>query len=97
MQSEIRYDLKITGNGSSSGGVFKNVKIVGDAKIDSDLDCLAFSCTGTTEITGNMKSTSCYITGEVNLKGILETGEAKINGVMDIGGNVKTKEMKGGK
>jgi cytoskeletal protein CcmA (bactofilin family) len=94
MQGDIRYDLTITGNGSSSGGVFKNVKIVGDAKIDSDLDCLAFTCTGTAEITGNMKSTSCHIIGEVNLKGNLETGAAKINGVMDIDGNVKTKEMK---
>ncbi|GIM46589.1 hypothetical protein DNHGIG_21380 [Collibacillus ludicampi] len=94
MQSDIRYDLTITGNGSSFGGVFKNVKIVGDAKIDSDLDCLVFKSTGTTEITGNMKSTSCHIIGEMYLKGNLETGEAKITGTMDIEGNVKTKKMK---
>ncbi len=94
MESDIRCDLTITGNGSSSGGVFRNVKIVGEAKIDSDLDCLAFKSTGTAVITGNMKSTSCHVVGEVRMKGNLETGEAKINGMMDIDGNVKTKEIK---
>jgi cytoskeletal protein CcmA (bactofilin family) len=93
MQSEVRHNLTITGNGSSSGGIFRNVKILGDAKVDGDLDCLAFKCTGSALITGNVKSTSCHINGEARLKGNLETGRAKILGVLDIDGSVKTNEM----
>ncbi|TVY08990.1 polymer-forming cytoskeletal protein [Paenibacillus cremeus] len=94
MQNTKRYDLSITGNGSSAGGAFRDVKIVGDANIDGDVDCLAFKCTGTTRITGHVKSTSCSIMGTVDLKGNLETGEAKITGTLDVDGDVKAQEMK---
>ncbi len=94
MNNAIRNDLTIMGNGSSSGGVFREVKIFGDAIIDGDLDSLGFRCTGTARITGNVKSTSSSIVGTVDLKGNLETGEAKITGKLDVDGNVKTKEMK---
>ncbi len=93
MQNETRYDLTITGNGESGGGRFRNVKVLGDAKIAGDLDCLAFHCTGTANIAGSVKSGSCRITGTVDLQGDLETGKARVIGTLDIGGNVKTTEM----
>lgn len=94
MQNELRYDLKITGNGNSSGGIFRDVKIMGDASIDGDLDILAFKCTGTARIAGNVKSTSCSIVGTVIIRGNVETGEAKITGKLDVDGNIKAKAIR---
>lgn len=94
MTDTVRNNLTITGNGSSTGGVYRDVKIMGDARIDGDLDSLGFKCTGTAQITGNLKSTSCTIMGTVDVKGNLDTGEAKITGTLQVDGNVKTQAMK---
>jgi cytoskeletal protein CcmA (bactofilin family) len=85
MQNSARYDLTITGEGSSNGGMFRNVKITGDAEMEGDVDCLAFKSTGTSKVNGHLKSTSCGITGTVDLKGNLDTGEAKITGNLNVG------------
>ncbi|MFB9755778.1 hypothetical protein ACFFNY_29710 [Paenibacillus hodogayensis] len=91
---DVRHNLHIMGSGGSGGGLFKNVKVNGEAQFDGDIDCLAFRCNGTSNVYGTLKSTSCGINGTLDITGGLDTGTAKINGKMEIEGNVKAREIK---
>lgn len=91
---ERRYDVKIVGSGGSGGGLFKDVKVNGEAQFSGDIDCLAFRCNGTAKVYGSLKGTSCSINGTLDITGDLDTGEAKISGKMDIEGNMKASAIR---
>ena len=40
MDNNNRAELRIHGQGSSSGGKFNTVSIMGEGRIDGDVDCL---------------------------------------------------------
>jgi cytoskeletal protein CcmA (bactofilin family) len=92
--TEMRHNLRITGTGGSEGGQFRDVKVVGDAHFDDDIDCLAFRVTGTASVYGNLKCTSCAVSGTLDVEKDLETGQAKVSGNLTIGGNLKVQELK---
>ncbi|RKN84800.1 polymer-forming cytoskeletal protein [Paenibacillus ginsengarvi] len=91
---ERRYDVKIVGSGGSGGGLFKNVKINGEAQFSGDVDCLAFRCNGTSKVYGSLKGTSCTVNGTLDITDDFDTGEAKINGKMEIEGNLKARSIR---
>ncbi|MEK8131468.1 polymer-forming cytoskeletal protein [Paenibacillus filicis] len=91
---ETRHSLNVTGNGTSSGGVFKDIKIVGDAQFQGSVDCMSFRCTGTARVSGDLKSTSFGLSGNLDMDGDLDTGKATVNGRLEVGGNVKAQEIK---
>ncbi|MGW7159292.1 hypothetical protein [Paenibacillus taichungensis] len=63
-----KHDISIIGDGSSSGGVYGKVKVVGDSSFNDNLFCDQFKCTGTSVIYGSLKSTDIKITGTLTLK-----------------------------
>ncbi|PYI55162.1 polymer-forming cytoskeletal protein [Paenibacillus flagellatus] len=89
-----RRNLTITGNGGSGGGLYKDVKVVGEAQFNGDMDCLAFRCNGSATVYGTLKSTSCRINGTLGVNGDFDTGETKINGKLDVKGSMKAQEIK---
>lgn len=65
--SDKRNDISIIGEGSSSGGVYGKVKVVGDSSFNNDLFCDQFKCTGTSVIYGSLESDDIKITGTLTL------------------------------
>ncbi|WP_024631583.1 MULTISPECIES: hypothetical protein [unclassified Paenibacillus] len=63
-----KHDISIIGDGSSSGGVYGKVKVVGDSSFTDNLICDQFKCTGTSVIHGSLESTDIKITGTLSLK-----------------------------
>ncbi|WP_405154114.1 hypothetical protein [Paenibacillus sp. FSL K6-0108] len=63
-----KHDISIIGDGSSSGGVYGKVKVVGDSSFNDNLICDQFKCTGTSVIYGSLESTDIKITGTLTLK-----------------------------
>ncbi|UPK43450.1 hypothetical protein [Paenibacillus pabuli] len=63
-----KHDISIIGDGSSSGGVYGKVKVVGDSSFNDTLICDQFKCTGTSVIYGSLESTDIKITGTLTLK-----------------------------
>ncbi|MDF2717033.1 MAG: bactofilin [Paenibacillus sp.] len=89
-----RQNLTVTGSGGSGGGLYKDVKVNGEAQFNGDIDCLGFRCNGTAIVYGTLKGTSCTINGTLEVAGDLDTGMTKVNGKMDVDGNMKAREIK---
>jgi cytoskeletal protein CcmA (bactofilin family) len=89
MNDNNRVDLKIHGQGSSSGGKFKTVSIMGEGRIDGDVDCKNIKVYGEGKIYGSVKATNTVsIKGQTLIKGDLEAGKIKIQGEIDVKGEV---------
>jgi cytoskeletal protein CcmA (bactofilin family) len=89
MNDNNRVDLKIHGQGSSSGGKFKTVSIMGEGRIDGDVDCKNIKVYGEGKIYGSVKATNTVsIKGQTLIKGDLEAGKIKIQGEIDVDGEI---------
>lgn len=94
MENQKRYDLILSGVGSSSGGSFNNVVINGTGKISGDVDCIDFSINGVGSVAGCVKTKSGKINGKGRIEGDFQADEFKANGTSDFGGRVEVKEAK---
>lgn len=89
MNNNNRVDLKIHGQGSSSGGKYKTVSIMGEGRIDGDVDCKNIKVYGEGKIDGSVKAANTVsIKGQTTIKGDLEAEKIKIQGEIDVGGEV---------
>jgi len=94
MATDMRRNMTILGTGGSGGGMYKNIKINGEAQFNGDMDCLGLSCNGTVKAYGHLKSKSCKINGTLEIEGDFDIESAKINGKLEIEGNLRAHEVK---
>lgn len=88
-----QMDLKIHGQGSSSGGKYNNIDIMGEGKINGDIDCINLKIYGEGKFGGNLKAENTVnIKGRSKIKGNLEAKRAKIQGEADISGKLLVDE-----
>lgn len=91
--SDKKNDISIIGEGSSAGGVYGKVKVVGDASFNNDLYCDQFKCTGTSVIYGSLESDDVKITGTLTLtEGAVGAEDESGSGVS--GFHAKAEKMK---
>ena len=90
-------DLKIYGEGNSTGGKYNKVSIMGEGRIKGDVDCLNIKIYGEGEILGNLKVNDCIdVKGHANIKGDLEGEKLKIQGNIQVYGvSVEKAEIMG--
>lgn len=79
-----RGDMKITGSGSSNGGVFNQVKIMGDAVIHGNTDCETFKCLGNAEVKGSLYAGSASCNGAMKVSDAMKGGTVKVHGEMRV-------------
>lgn len=94
MTTDMRRNMRILGTGGSGGGVYKNIKVNGEAQFNSDVDCIQLSCNGTAKAYGHLKSKSCTINGTLDIEGSFDIETAKINGKLEIEGNLRAQEVR---
>ena len=93
MDNNKRVELRIHGQGSSSGGKFNTVSIMGEGRIDGDVDCLNLKIYGEGNIDGNVKTANtASIKGQTTISGNLEANKVKVQGEIDVGGEIFTDE-----
>jgi len=89
MENKIK-DLKIYGSGSSSGGKYNKVRIMGEGRISGDIDCKDLKINGEGTADGNLKATNnVSILGEGRLCGNVDCIDFKVNGEGEVDGNLK--------
>lgn len=87
-------DLRITGNGSSGGGQYDKVKIVGDSMIYGNVECTLFKCTGTVSVDGSLKSGSVNCQGNMKVHQELHSDAITIQGDLEVLGDLSAGTMK---
>ncbi|MET3548151.1 cytoskeletal protein CcmA (bactofilin family) [Paenibacillus favisporus] len=86
-------DIKITGSGSSGGGTFNQVKIMGDAEISSTADCGLFKCLGTAQVNGSLIAETASVNGTLNVRENLRGGLLKSQGGVSVSGDLQLKSI----
>lgn len=94
MADSKKYDLVISGVGSSGGGSYRTVNINGVGKITGDVDCEDFSLSGVGTFAGNVKTGEVKINGKGTIAGNLAAEKMTVNGHATIGGNLQGQEVR---
>ena len=84
----------ITDTGSSAGGTFRNVKVIGEGVIHSDIESQYFKCTGTAAVNGHLRSSQIKLTGTLNVRGDVYGDSIKTSGQMDVDGKLEVRQVK---
>jgi cytoskeletal protein CcmA (bactofilin family) len=88
MKNSIK-DIKIHGQGISTGGKYNTVSIMGEGKINGNVDCVNLKIYGDGEIDGDLKATSTVnIKGHTAFRGNLEAKNIKIQGEVEVNGEL---------
>ncbi|BFH65527.1 hypothetical protein [Paenibacillus azoreducens] len=88
-----RGDMKITGNSHSNGGSFDNVKIMGDAVINSDTHCELFKCLGNSEVKGSLHAGNTSCNGTMKVAETMSSGSVKIQGELRVGNELTAESI----
>lgn len=91
---EKLVDIKISGSGEINGGKYNEVKISGSAKVEGDIECYNYKCSGSSSANGNVKAETVGISGSTKIMGDLDTNEITVSGSSHILGNVNARKVK---
>lgn len=94
MNLERNKDLKITGTGQATGGVYDKVKITGQGQIDGTLTCDSMVITGDGRVNGLVQAGKISINGSSVITGNVHAGSVSVNGQLDIGQGTSAKEIR---
>ncbi len=93
MENQPRRDLKMSGTGTSSGGVFNRVNILGECDIDGNIECNKFKVMGTANVRGNMRAGRVRIVGTVEVDGKLEGERVEVTGGLNVKGDCSSESF----
>ncbi|MDQ0192891.1 hypothetical protein [Paenibacillus wynnii] len=94
MAEQIRSNLKIVGNTTTSGGYFRHVGVTGECKFTGDVDCQKLSLTGELKVLGNLHADELKITGECAIEGRVEGSSLKGRGELKIASDLKIERIR---
>ena len=87
-------DLRISGSGSTAGGVFNTVSISGWGEVSGDIECCDFKISGSGRIKGAIKTENGSISGSGRVDGNIDAHDFTVSGSSHIGGNVTGKSFR---
>ncbi|WP_334072123.1 MULTISPECIES: hypothetical protein [Paenibacillus] len=86
-------DMKLVGNNTASGGVYRNVSITGDVEIGGGVDFRSFKCIGNANVDGSLRGGELKTTGNLGVKGSLEAARIRLTGDMEVKGALTGEEI----
>ncbi len=93
MDDNSFVDLKMYGQGNASGGKYNAVSIMGEGKIDGDIECTYIKIYGEGQLNGDLKAEGTVnIKGQTRIKGNLEAEKIKLQGEIEVDGEVLVDE-----
>ncbi|ANS76074.1 hypothetical protein AWM70_17025 [Paenibacillus yonginensis] len=90
---QVRNDLNISGMSTTAGGVYRDVRIDGMAKVNGDLDCVSLRINGTLGMKGSVKSEEITVNGMGTIDGPVESKEIRIDGMFTLKGEVRCTDL----
>ena len=93
METNRINDLKINGNGTSTGGLFRSIKINGNGNIKGDTDTLDLKVNGLGDFYGNVKIATGKIAGKGSVLGNINAQVLNVNGLLDVSGNLTVSDF----
>jgi cytoskeletal protein CcmA (bactofilin family) len=87
-------NLTISGLANTGGGKFHEVKVSGQGKLSSDVDCEHFAVSGKLEAGANVMARHLSISGQATIKGDVKVGKARISGQFTVGGQAQFEEVR---
>lgn len=81
-----RGNLAITGAGSSNGGEFAEVRIIGEGTVEGSVACQSARVTGTVAVAGDMASDTIKIIGKLDVAGSCTAESFYVRGAFHVGG-----------
>ena len=89
---ERKGDLKISGSGKISGGIYRNVSISGSADVADDLIAEDVKVSGSCRMLGGVQADAIKVSGSCSIAGDVRVREIKASGAARFGGDVNAKE-----
>lgn len=91
---EKRPNLRIVGETTSSGGRYNRIRITGECRLLSDVECEKFACTGEASVEGNLRAGELKLTGECEAKGSLDAGSVRGRGELEVSMRMRGESVK---
>ncbi|THF82666.1 hypothetical protein [Cohnella fermenti] len=79
-------NMRLVGETTMNGGTFGRITIIGESKLNGATECESFSCTGNSEVDGDLTAGKLKVIGELEIAGDLKarsvsvTGETRVKG-----------------
>jgi cytoskeletal protein CcmA (bactofilin family) len=86
-------DLKISGSGQISGGVYNKVAISGSAKIDGDVKAQEVHNSGSLEAVGNINAKKMHSSGSTRVEGNIESDLLESSGSLKVTGKLLVRDL----
>jgi len=91
---QTRRDLKMMGETTSAGGMYRNIKITGESTFIGDVDCMKLHHVGELSVQGGLKVDELKLTGECEVRGTLEAGIVRGRGEVEVSSGVRVEKIK---
>lgn len=88
------HDLYMTGKGSSNGGEFKKIRIVGESDVAGNITCTQIRVMGTMLVRGRVRSVRTHIMGQLDVDGDFNGEVIKVLGQLSVGGDCNSESFK---
>ena len=83
-------DMRISGSGSISGGVYDNVRVSGSGNCQGDIKCKSFHGSGATHCRGSLEcEQDLHISGSGHIDGDAKANEIHCSGSLHAGGGLE--------
>lgn len=89
MENE-RRNLSLHDGSIGAGGLYNEIKINDNSKIDGDINCVLVKCSDGSNITGNVEAQEVYINDGSHITGNISAKNIKIKDGSGVNGNIKT-------
>ncbi|WP_379188176.1 hypothetical protein [Paenibacillus solisilvae] len=89
MEHGAKRKVTITGTGSTSGGIFHSVKIMGEGQVNGAMESEIFRSTGTCSVKGDLKTKQYRQMGETSIEGDLYSNRLNVLGQIGVTGSLR--------
>ncbi|WP_308636168.1 hypothetical protein [Paenibacillus silvisoli] len=94
MATGVSRKVKITGSGSTSGGSFDSVHIMGDGQVLGSLDSETVRSMGSLNVSGSVKVGQYRQIGDAKIRGDMQGVQLNVLGQLDIQGSIRGRTVK---
>jgi cytoskeletal protein CcmA (bactofilin family) len=93
MTTALGDDMKFMGETTHPGGQFRDIAVVGRARMDGDVTCRSFSCMGEARLRGALQSGRTSIMGQTSAAGAVDAGDLNVMGQMDCEATLRVRKL----
>ncbi|SFT16806.1 hypothetical protein [Paenibacillus sp. BC26] len=94
MMTGTRRKVRITGTGSTSGGYYESIRVLGEGQVLGSIESESLHSMGNLSVSGDLKVGLYRQVGETNVRGDIYGAQMHVLGELDAAGSIRSKSMK---